>query len=594
MTAAQHFDRDRPPSAAVQVSDRPIDRSASTVPGERRSDLLLALVCAAVTGLALHLRLGYQIGTGDQQVLMIRGLAAADPTAFLNDWFDAAAPQPHWSFDVVTYLGERLGALPGLYFGYWLASLAAFGLATAWLARRWLPDHARWLATLVGPALVLSPISIMGSTTPLLAWALPHVLGGCLAYLTLAALLTDRPLPAAIAALATSVAHVQHGANLAVILVASAVLLPRLARTTRAVLLATAGAIVSMSVAVTRIRGIVGNGDDFLEICNDVVPFHCQATQWPSSWFVDGAILGLLLVALLASRWGDDGRRLLAPIALPAAGLFLGVYADWADLGALGELAQRTNIYRLVALLMPFAAWAIVGGVAFAVTSRRRAALVSVAVGVVSIRWFTGFTAPFEGDTTGALIAASLLTTAVLAARFVVPRRLTSGLPALSLVPALVVLLVLVPVSDVFTWRPLDLAPSPSDPTEVAGRAIAQATPPGSVLAAPPSMDWLRLKSRRAIVADCKAVPYGGRPWREYQERMVALGGRDCATAASFAALDLTQLRHLRDRFGATHAVLAPDDPKLAGAEAAGWVVTLEATRPDAGGYVVVEIPASG
>ncbi|MEW6474742.1 MAG: hypothetical protein AB1679_21015, partial [Actinomycetota bacterium] len=94
-------------------------------------------------------RFGYGFGMEDQAVIALKGVARADRTAFVGDWFTAQVPQPHWLFDLVTFAGERLGALPLVYLLWWAASMLAFGLGSAWLARRFIPERP-WLAVLVG------------------------------------------------------------------------------------------------------------------------------------------------------------------------------------------------------------------------------------------------------------------------------------------------------------------------------------------------------------------------------------------------------------------------------------------------------------
>lgn len=554
------------------------------------TDAPLVAVSTIVTAFVIHARFGYHMGFADQQVLAIRGIAAADDDAFVNDWFNARAPQPHWFFDGVTYVGELFGIRPALYLLYWLASLVAFSIGSVWLARRWLPPHAQWLVVLVGPLLALSPISVLGSTTPLLQLALPHMLGGCLAYACLAALLTSRHWAACVTALAAEIAHVQHGANLAVILFAAACVLPGLTTRWRVSYGAVAMANVVMSVLVTRIRGIVGNGDDFLEICEQVAPFHCYANSWPDKWFTDGRVLALLLVTLVVLRRSDGWRRLGPLIALPAVGLFAGVYADAHDLGELGHMAQRTNIYRLVTLVLPFSVWPLVGAAFWAGRRVWLRVLVAAFVAIIGANWLQGFTGAFEHDRSSAWLTAVGAAGLGVVVSLVPARRPALCRPLMALTAVLLVSLL---ATDALMWRSPTIGLDGSDPRVIVGRAIEDATPPGSIIAASPAHEWLRIASRRAIVADCKAVPYGGDPWREYQDRIAALGGRDCVGSTAFGALTLSDLVSLRQRFGVTHALLARDDPKRTTAPEAGWRVVLDGTEPESGGFMLIEVPTS-
>ena len=480
--------------------------------------------------------------------------------------------------------------MPASLFAYWLVSLLAFGLATAWLAHHWLPERALWLAPLVGPILVLAPHSILGSTSPLLGWALPHMLGGCLASLALAALITRRYDIACVVTLLTAVAHVQHGANLAVVLLVSAVVLRDVGRRQRVALGGSAAFVVVMSVVVTRVRGLTGNGDDFLQICNEVVPLHCQANSWPDRWLIDGWALVGLVAMLVAARWRDEARHLVAPVVLPAVGLFVGVHADLADVAVLGELAQQTNVYRLVTLVDPFAAWALIGVVVTSVSASRRA-LAAVAVGLMATVWLSGASAALEGE----VAASALVVVSVIGLSLVSASGRPSEVPwPLIGAPAAVLILVIALAGPALNWHPVGLGLDADDPRVVMGRAIEDATPPGSVIAAAPSLDWVRFMSRRAVVADCKAVPYGGAAWSQYQERMAALGGRACHDTDAFDELSLETVAALGERYGATHLLTTRDDPKWAAARDAGWEVVLDGTEAGSGGYVLVEVPRRG
>src|SRR5436853_1003016 len=178
------------------------------------------MLSAAVATVA---RWGYKFGVGEHVVLSLKGIAHADPTAYANDWFTQGVPQPHWLFDTVTYAGERLGVLPLAYLAWWAASFIAFGIAAVWLTRRFLPGQP-WMALLVGPALVFGQSTAWGSSSALYGFALPHALGACLGFLTIAALVTGRWRAAAASAVLAALAHVQHGADLCPVLLLTAAL----------------------------------------------------------------------------------------------------------------------------------------------------------------------------------------------------------------------------------------------------------------------------------------------------------------------------------------------------------------------------------
>src|SRR5688572_32293861 len=104
------------------------------------------LIAAATftTAVAILFRYGYSFGLFDQTVYSLRGIALADPGAFAQDWFARTVPQPHWLFDVLTYVGTRLGALPAIYLLYWLSGIVVFAVGSVWLAERFLPRNAAW------------------------------------------------------------------------------------------------------------------------------------------------------------------------------------------------------------------------------------------------------------------------------------------------------------------------------------------------------------------------------------------------------------------------------------------------------------------
>lgn len=528
----------------------------------------LALSAALTSFIVLQLRLGYQFGFGDQAVLSIKGISSTDNTAWINDWFNSNASQPHWAFDLLTYLGERVGALPLAYFLYYLAALVIFGIASAVLAQHWLTGRAQWLALLIGPIVVLGPQSPLGSTTPLLPNAIPHVLGGCLAYLVLALLIVKRPLAASIVAGAVAIAHVQHGANIAVILLIFAVIQSGLSKRDRWTLVA-AGMFAGLhAVLATRIRGITGNGDDFLEICALRSPHHCDANTWSAFRMTSGWFLALLIVTLILLLRKTDLRAMVVTTGVPLFGLLVGVWSDRLDVPIFGELAQSTNIYRLVTLLVPFAAWAAVIVITRSTSEHERSMALPFGTALL-IMWFGSYSAPADlsQHQYGAMFLA-VFTVAIIA---------VTAWSYRVKVWMIWLLVAAIVVATVLSWsglhlRSVQVFPDQNDPRVATGQLIEQATPPGSIIAASPSLTWLRYASRRAVVADCKAVPYGGTPWVEYKERIEALGGWVCSTSKNVLInLTLEDIQGLQDNFGATHVFVLEGDPKFESAREAGW-----------------------
>ncbi|HET9772011.1 MAG TPA: hypothetical protein VFS16_14050, partial [Acidimicrobiia bacterium] len=275
----------------------PPSNTRTTEPARGLRTAHYVLLATATTTLAIVLRSGYTFGLFDQIVYAVHGIALADPTAFANDWFARSVPQPHWLFDALTYLGARFDVLPVVYLVYWLAGIAVFAVGSVWLVDRFLPGR-RSLSLALGPLVALGPAGALGSTTPLLWFADPHMLGGCIAFLALAAILTGRWRWAAVAALAAMAVHVQHGANLAPVFLLAAVLGKAEPPRQRWLLAGTAAGLLATAPLIAVWRGIETGGDEWLTICRDIIPFHCYAPSWSAGILAGGAAVIALALAL--------------------------------------------------------------------------------------------------------------------------------------------------------------------------------------------------------------------------------------------------------------------------------------------------------
>jgi hypothetical protein len=514
------------------------------------------LFASVTTTVALLFRYGYSFGLFDQTVYSLRGIALADPSAFRSDWFARTVPQPHWLFDAITFVGSRLGILPWVYLGYWLAGIAVFALASVWLTQRFLPERPA-LAAVLGPLVVLGPEKILGSTTPLLWFADPHMLGGCLAFLALVALLTDRWRVAVVAALLAGAFHIQHGANLAPVLLLTAVLARGAAPRRRIMLAATAVGLVVGAQAIALWRGIHTSGDEWLTICRDLIPFHCYAPNWSWTYLASGA--AILALAFGFGWWRRHAWRTVVPVAvLPAAGLLAGVIAERFQLGLLGRLAALDHVHRLATMVEPFAAFALVCLLGGAVSGNRRRRLISTALAVPGLLMWLAM----SGGALRHPSAASLVVVAGVAGLVMTTLGLrVASIPPLR--PALVAAVTVVVAAAAFEGSLGRIGYDRVLPVVRVGHSIGRAVPPAAVIAAPPEIVWLRSLSRRSVVADCKAVPFGGRPWDEYVARMEALGGHCAAGGPGFDGLQPDDIQMLQAKYGATHLLLYLDDAKL-------------------------------
>lgn len=590
------------------LRDYPADWSVR----ERYGFALLATLATLATQ---HLRYGYDAYEADQFVNSLKGIAWGDSTAFANDWFVQTSPQPHWTFDVITAVGERIGLLSATYFLYWVASLFAFGLGTAWLAERGLPRGSRSLGLLIGPMVSLAPIGVLGSTGPILWYAVPHQLGGSLAYLALAALLTRRHVTAGWLVVAAGLGHVQHGVNVAVITILAGFLLREMSRRDRVWLVGGGVVAVAHAVISARVRGFFGGGD-FIAQCERYIPFHCDASSWPDFVLTDGLWILLLPQVLLVFRLVEPLRALIV-ITLPALGMGLAVYADRWDIQPFGELAQSTNAYRLITLVIPFALWPLLlGPLLFAKflanrvikgerSIKERSILLAIGliaagiiVAVILRRLFLAEAAVAvqaqpqmsAGIGTGrATLLAALLSIAIVVGgaspHMKLPIRHRTWIVAgvMVVMGAIGVGVSGLPINN------FDFGLKDSDPRVQLAESVGDALDPAAVIAHPPTEFWVRLWSRQSVVADCKTIPHRGDEVIEFEARLDAMGTfPPCLVGDSrpWADLDLDAVERLQSEFGATHALLPSWDPKQESADDAGWPVVLSEL-----GWTLFEIP---
>jgi hypothetical protein len=567
--------------AALQGrDDRPV------LPPCRRPVLVGAFL--ATTAAALF-RWGYAFGYFDQTVLSVRGIALADPHAFRGDWFAQTVPQPHWLFDVVTFAGERLGILPWVYLAYWLAGIAVFSLGAVWITERFLPHRPGW-AVLLGPLVVLGPQKILGSSGPIGWFAIPQMLGGCLAFLALAALLTGRWRAAIVAAVLTGAVHVQHGADLAPVLFLAAALPGAWRRRPRVAFAATGIALLAGAQAVAAWRGLDTSGQAWLDACRVLIPYHCYAPAWQAPYLAGGGVVlafAFLFAWSYRNRWPVVGPAVL----LPAAGLLVAVTAERFRWGELGRLAQQYNAHRLVTFVVPFSAFGVLILLDRLASPGRRIAAVALRAALAGglVLFWSSMTE--EPASRGFFTSPSLIATgfSLAVAAWVyrcarpgerAPRLLRPGLAVVVSV-ALLPAVALAAAQGTFGHLGIDTGV----PGIRAALAIGARVPETAVIAAPPEIFWLRLVARRAVVADCKSGPYGGALWEEYLRRLHALGdGCTNFGGAGFRGLPVAQVEALRERYGVTHVLLDGDDPKLAYARA-HWRLVYE-TPPQSFPYM--------
>jgi hypothetical protein len=531
-----------------------------------------AAAVALLLSLLSHLRYAYAAGANDHLVLSALGIRWADPDAFVNDWTLANAPQPHWLFDVVTWIGASTGTLSAVYLLYWLAGFVVFGVATTLLARTWTP-HATWIAVISVTVIAsLAPLNLLGSGVHLYSVALPNGLGGALLYLCAAAILVGRHRLAAAAGVATALAHVQHGVVALVLLLMTAVAVWLLRRGLDRYLLGGTVATIAIVAFNLTLRPVAGELKDFQEVCGLLIPFHCEATSWKWNDFYGGVAfvaLGLLTVMLLPRA---ERFRWVIVVGLPAVGLIAAVFTDRLDVPVLGLATQGLNVYRLAVLLFQFAVWGLLVVVLGRLTPRQRWAGLAITLvlgwyAVQSSYWaLDGKPAPFGplnrvGSIPLMLIVGLCLVAAV--AVQTVPGLVRRGELATraALGAGLAVLLFSAVAGNHLRLTTFNPRFFPHDGLVAWGERVQDAVPPGEQLLVPPGEIQVRMATRRAVVVDCKLAPYGGEAWYEYRRRIEALGGFPECGAWGWRTATADQLAAAAGRYGAGYLVVRSDWP---------------------------------
>jgi len=493
------------------------------------------LLSFAALAVAALFRYGLTYGVGDQISYTIYGIRMVDPTAFVNDWTVEHAVMPHWSFDWVTYLGERFGILELVYGLYWAGAVAALAAGLVLLNARFNPANPE-LSILAGPAIVLGPISLAGSTTPILGIAIPHYLGGSLTILGMG-LLVHRKVPLAIAASTLAVlTHVQHGFNASLLLLLVAPLLRGRVRIGAAM---GSVALILIAFFIAHRPGLVGTFEDLVRTCRLHIPFHCYAPSWDLKTLLYPFVyFGFTLLL----TWPLLRRDLtLAVVAVvPAAIVGVSICADVSSVPVVGDLARGTNSYRFITYFFPIAVLAIFRGV----TSL--SPLVS-ALGLAALgTWLIGPTSMYEGSYGRASVAGLVLVLASRGAGF-------------SVMQHLLVLAAGASAAGLFFSAPYigtDLT------MEAIGVQVRQHVPVGGTIIASPGLVGLRLASRRAVIAEWKTHPFGNPALHEWEVRMEDLGGADTSYTA-LRKLTLEQVEDVSEKYDARFLIIDSGDAKV-------------------------------
>jgi len=568
----------------VMQSSLPVavdDPAQPVVPVPRRRPTLagglLSVVLASIVGLLQvwgTIGTGYFAGWGDHFVLSTEGLSWAHPGAFENDWFMDVAPQPHWFFDLWTFAGESLGLLTQFYVVFWAAGLLAFGVATALLAYRFFPAAAWPVAIGVAALSGVMPWMIGGTGSGMIAQALPAVLSANVIYLLIAGMLTETRMLVVVLAPVIAIVHVQQG-SIALVLVA-ALLVVKGVRDRRidwylAVALGLTAAFVAFGLII---RPVASNLQDFVQICDEVIPYHCAAHLWTRNEHL--STIGLILLTSLSAAVIPRHKRWIwySTVGLATLGYAGGYLSDALRIPLLGTLAQGVNVYRLGAVLVPFVVW----GVFAPMLVRLRGVRLLVLLGVWAVGWVAFLLAP--GFTTdprarlvllGAALLIPLIWYLVRTAREANPESRSAS----AVLTAGLLVLVVSGVLGAIVLRAPNFAFIGDANLRAWGAEVREVVPEGEVLVSSPRHEWVKLVTQRAVVADCKDVPYGGEAWDEWQSRIDSLGGTDQCVAPGpllYDQLTSRELVEVADEFDSDFIVVNPElTETVEGLEALGW-----------------------
>jgi hypothetical protein len=542
-------------------------------------------------GLGALSRGGYTAGTGDHYVLGPEGLRMADPSRFVGDFFLDAAPEPHWFFDLVTALGASTGDVSATYLVYWFVGLGFFGFGAALLAKAWAPRFA-WVA---GSAFVfgmfIAPWSVVGTGSPMIASPIPAVVGGYAAFFFCAVILTGRHVLSAVMAVVVAVLHVQQGLVVTIVIAVTGVALSIRDRRPNWALLAGAvggGAVVAYGLSRNSFGGAIG---EFVQVCDEMIPYHCSAHLWGAPAVLSA--VALITLSAFSVRLVPREQRLTwyTSVGLMGFGLLSGMLADVLRIPALGALAQGSNIYRLGAVVVFFAVWGLFSY--FLSPVRSRTDLVFFAAWLL-VAWYVlssggwQVAGAYSWKLYALLVPLAILGAAAgwLSRRREVVDRIGEGRTSLAsgvATAAVIAVLVASSIAGSFiTPRGLDPQYIPNDAIREWGQQVERVVPSGEIILHSPNAPYIRLASARGNLGDCKSVPYGGDPYREWQERMDDLGGwrAQCLwpfPAEPFNALTSDELDAIAQKYDVDYLVLeGPQHDALPGLLAGDWTVVLE------------------
>ena len=498
---------------------------------------------------------GYSFGYGEQMLLSIKGISWADQNTFVGDWFNNYAPQPHVLFDAITYFGEKIHFLAGIYFLYYIACCFVFAIATSLLAEKWLPQNLKYLQHFVNVLCVAGPYFLLGTFLTIHLQAVPNMAGGCMAYLTIALLLTRRDSWAALAIVGTACFHLQHGIAMATIAILFVVF--GLTEKKVRIVVASLGALV-ISFGTAFYRDILSGSSEIAQEAAEIGSTgHLNVETWSTSSIRWGLFI-LALAVLHFATTNEKRIRTTALFSLVALGPIVGIVADLNNIEPLQSLARSYFIYRYSMVLAPFACWFLICRLAQVGAARKLIAVFSLLIAIFGIASYLSVTYVQFSQLRSAWILGGITALGITLWWNKQEKFNSIHWPFIAIAYLVVSTTVISFQHFGSRWPSIDYAVD--DNAVTISRSMGTALLKNDVLASDPSIPWIRPLTRRAIVADCKGVPYGGKAWDEYLRRLALLGVDAPNVCVGFKTLSLEKLLTLPKSVGATTVLLMPDD----------------------------------
>jgi hypothetical protein len=520
---------------------------------------------------------GYRAGTWDHWVLSPKGISWTDDSSFINDWTIFHAPQPHVFFDLFTAIGTYLNVLSWFYLGYFFVTITVLCLAYWILCKTFFNNFHFSCGTLAVLILSISPKYLLGTGVPFLGIALPALLASGLALLSLAYLINDHTRAAMTLSIPTTLMHVQLGLALTSLLLI--VLFFEKDKWQRKFILSSLQVATSIlcGVVLLNLRPVYGNLKDFTWVCQNMIPYHCDANSWTLNTLITGSSsLGLLLVSSFIST---NHKWRLITRSLCLIELFA-VSSDYLNIPLVGEFVQGSNLYRygmFVSALTPIA-------IIFIFLSTYKGILRFATLEACGFLFsFLYLCSEFTILSNKKVYVGIFIVVAYLIS--IRNQILSSSKRKIKNFQSVTIFLSTTSLLSILVFTPLSdshIQINLESETSTRALLLRDLVRPGGIIASDPRMTWVRLESRRAVIVDCKYAPYGGPALREYRQRLSSLGGwhRACSDG-SFVNLSSNELDSFVRRYGAEYILIESTALSNGALSELGWKVKTKISQTE-------------